>query len=171
MNKLVTDGASGPTASEHGLIPVQPLLTDFAMSRFNREQHRLPITTSSSDTHERSIAKRLIQKQEAPLSAQEWLVLLRLAMVALALAAGAPRDGQHCSPIVPPSLLIPLKGERASWSPTARQSYPPNPGRAETRPFPNEHRQTELVRPGARLGDGIQRIRDFDSCEPRSASR
>jgi|SRR5215467_8469625 len=71
MNKLVTDGASGPTASEHGLIPVQPLLTDFAMSRFNREQHRLPITTSSSDTHERSIAKRLIQKQEAPLSAQD----------------------------------------------------------------------------------------------------
>ena len=66
MNKLVTDGASGPAASEHGLIAVQPLLTDFAMSRFNREQHRLPITTGSSDAHMvRSITNRSVQKQEA----------------------------------------------------------------------------------------------------------
>ena len=40
-------------------------------------------------------------------------------------------------------------------------SHPPSPAHAETCAFPSEHRQTELVRPGARhidLGDGIRPI-------------
>jgi hypothetical protein len=66
MNELVADSAAGPSTSQHRLVPIQSLLTNFAMSRLDRKQHRLPITTGFSDTHEGSIAKRSVQKQEAP---------------------------------------------------------------------------------------------------------
>jgi len=51
MDELVADGATGPAAAEHGLIAIQSLLADLAISRLNREHHRLPITTGFSDTH------------------------------------------------------------------------------------------------------------------------
>jgi hypothetical protein len=65
MNELITDSATGPTASQHRLIPIQSLLTDFTLSWLDRKQHRLPITTGSPNTHKKSIAKRSVQKQEA----------------------------------------------------------------------------------------------------------
>src|SRR5262245_65636740 len=51
MNKLVADCATGPAASEHGFIPIQPLLTDFAETGLNHQQHWLPIPAGFSDTH------------------------------------------------------------------------------------------------------------------------
>jgi hypothetical protein len=51
MDEFVADSAPGPAAAEHGFIAIQPLLADFALSRLNREQHRLPLTAGFSDAH------------------------------------------------------------------------------------------------------------------------
>src|SRR6476620_6952308 len=64
MDEFVAHGATGPAASKHRLIPIQALLADCAISRLDRKQHRLPITTSFPDTHGRSIASPPPQKQE-----------------------------------------------------------------------------------------------------------
>src|SRR6478735_7954566 len=64
MDEFVAHGATGPAASKHRLIPIQALLADCAVSRLDRKQHRLPITTSFPNTHGRSIASPPPQKQE-----------------------------------------------------------------------------------------------------------
>ena len=68
---------------------------------------------------------------------------------------------EHRSNIVIPSFArIFLRGG-LDWSPTTRPSHPPYPAHAKTCADPGEHRQTELVRPGANLidlGDGIPPI-------------
>lgn len=51
VDEFVADGAPRPSTTEHRFVTVQTLLADFAMSRFNREQHRLPVPTGFSNTH------------------------------------------------------------------------------------------------------------------------
>jgi hypothetical protein len=51
MDKLVAHRATGPAATEHCFVAIQPLLADFAISRLDREEHRFPITTGFSNTH------------------------------------------------------------------------------------------------------------------------
>jgi hypothetical protein len=51
MHKLVAQGTTGPAAAEHRFITVQTLFADFAMTRLNREQHRLPFSACLSDAH------------------------------------------------------------------------------------------------------------------------
>jgi hypothetical protein len=55
MHELVTDRATGPAASEQGLVPIQALLADFAVPRFDRKQHRLPLATGFSDAHGKKV--------------------------------------------------------------------------------------------------------------------
>src|SRR5262245_66508837 len=62
MNKLVADGATGPAASEHGFIPIQPLLTDFAETGLNPQQHWLPIPAGFSDTHDEEYSQAFSSK-------------------------------------------------------------------------------------------------------------
>ena len=59
MDKLVAHGATGPAATEHGLVPIQPLLADFAISGLDPQQHRLPIATGFSDTHKEEYSGRV----------------------------------------------------------------------------------------------------------------
>jgi hypothetical protein len=51
MHELVADGAAGPSAAEHGFVPIQSLLADFTMAWLDREEHRLPVTTGFPNTH------------------------------------------------------------------------------------------------------------------------
>lgn len=51
VHELVAHRATGPSATKERLVPIQTLLTDFAMAWFDREQHRRPVTTGFPDTH------------------------------------------------------------------------------------------------------------------------
>ena len=51
MDKFIAHGTAGPAATKHGFVPIEALLADFAISRLDRKQHRLPVTTGFSDAH------------------------------------------------------------------------------------------------------------------------
>jgi len=51
MHEFVAHRAAGPAAAEQCFVPIQTLLADLAMARFDREQHRLPLTAAFPDTH------------------------------------------------------------------------------------------------------------------------
>lgn len=51
VDEFVADRAAGPSATEQRGVSIEPLLADFAMSRFDREQHRLPLSAAFSNTH------------------------------------------------------------------------------------------------------------------------
>jgi hypothetical protein len=55
MDELVAHRAAGPAASKQRGVAIQTLLANFAMARFDREQHRLPFAASFSDTHGRGV--------------------------------------------------------------------------------------------------------------------
>ena len=63
MDKLVAHRATGPAATEHCFVPIQPLLADFAISRLDREEHRFPITTGFSNTHREEYSGRARRMQ------------------------------------------------------------------------------------------------------------
>lgn len=51
VDKFVAERAAGPSAAEEGLIPIQSLLTDFAVPGLDPQQHGLPISAGFSDAH------------------------------------------------------------------------------------------------------------------------
>jgi hypothetical protein len=75
VHELVTDGTSGPTASQHRLVPIEILPAHATEAGFNPEQHRFPFTTGFSYTHSGgSIAGQPAGKQA---KVRRYLTLLR----------------------------------------------------------------------------------------------
>ena len=51
VDEFVTERTAGPAAGKERLVAVKTFLADFALSGFNPQQHRLPITGRFTNTH------------------------------------------------------------------------------------------------------------------------
>lgn len=51
MHEFIADSAAGPATTKDGFVAIQSLLTDFAMSRLDREQQRFPLTARFANAH------------------------------------------------------------------------------------------------------------------------
>lgn len=52
VDEFITDCAARPAAAEQGLVAIQTLLANFAATRFDAQQERLPIAPGHSNAHE-----------------------------------------------------------------------------------------------------------------------
>jgi hypothetical protein len=55
MDELVAHRATGPAATEHRFVPIQSLLTDFAETWLDPQQHWLPIPAGFSNAHKEGV--------------------------------------------------------------------------------------------------------------------
>ena len=55
MDEFIADRAAGPAAAEQRRIPIEALLTDFAVPRLDPKEHRLPFAARFSDTHREGV--------------------------------------------------------------------------------------------------------------------
>jgi hypothetical protein len=57
MNKVFAQAAARPAATEERFIAIERFLTDLAVAGFNSQQHRLPVPSSVSNTHDREYSE------------------------------------------------------------------------------------------------------------------
>jgi len=51
MDELIAQGTARPAAAQKRLIAVEPFMANLAVSGFNPQQHRLPVSATFSNTH------------------------------------------------------------------------------------------------------------------------
>jgi len=57
MDKVFAQGTARPAAAEERFIAIECFLTDLAVAGFNSQQHRLPVPSSVSNTHNREYSE------------------------------------------------------------------------------------------------------------------